>query len=161
MIDNFLKKSSNYNIGILLIKSCLEWVLHCQAKFIRLKSVFLVTDNYINFMQTLVKVLPRAIEKIKNVKNSGQNQHKFLRVGISGGGCNGFQYLFNLDDKLNQDDLILYQEGKEIMVVTDKISEEFLKNGEIDFVEDLGGSEFKINNPNASSSCGCGASFSI
>ena len=112
-------------------------------------------------MEISVKVLPKAIWKVKNVKNSGQNQQKFLRIGVSGGGCNGFQYLFNLDDKLNEDDIILYQEGKSIIAVTDKMSEEFLKNSEIDFVEDLGSSEFKIRNPNASSSCGCGASFSV
>ena len=112
-------------------------------------------------MEISVKVLPKAIQKVKDVKNSGQNQHKFLRVGVNGGGCNGFQYLFNLDDKLNEDDIIIYQEGKEIIAVTDKMSEEFLKNSEIDFTEDLSGSGFNIKNPNASSSCGCGASFSI
>jgi iron-sulfur cluster insertion protein len=117
--------------------------------------------NDLNLNQISVKILPKAIQKIKNVKNSQQNQQKFLRIGVDGGGCNGFQYLFNLDDKLNEDDIIIYQENQSIIAVTDKISEEFLKNSEIDFVEDLGSSEFKIKNPNASSSCGCGASFSV
>ncbi len=121
-----------------------------------------MSDQSLNHnIEISVKILPKAIQKVKNVKNSGQNQGKFLRIGVSGGGCNGFQYLFNLDDKFNEDDIIIYKEGKEIIAVTDKMSQEFLKNSEVDFIEELGGSEFKIKNPNASSSCGCGSSFNV
>jgi iron-sulfur cluster insertion protein len=111
--------------------------------------------------ETTIKITSRAIEKIKSVTQMEASKNKFLRITIDSGGCNGFQYSRKLDDNINQDDVIIYQEGKKIIAVTDKMSEEFLKNSEIDFIEDLGGSDFKISNPNASAKCGCGSSFSI
>ncbi len=81
-----------------------------------------------------------------------------LRVGVSGGGCSGFQYEIRLDDAA-EDDLVLEKDGQ--IVLVDPISLPFLQNAVIDFSEELIGARFVIENPNASSSCGCGTSFSI
>lgn len=82
-----------------------------------------------------------------------------LRVSVSGGGCSGFQYGFTLDDQRNDDDLVFQRDG--VALVIDDMSLELLKGSEIDFVEDLMGSYFSIRNPQASSTCGCGTSFSV
>jgi len=82
-----------------------------------------------------------------------------LRVAVSGGGCSGFQYGFSFDDTVNPDDRTFEQDG--VTAVVDEVSLELLDGAEVDFVEDLGGSAFRITNPNASSSCGCGSSFAV
>lgn len=82
-----------------------------------------------------------------------------LRVSVSGGGCSGFQYGFSFDDTLNDDDQRFERDG--VSLVIDETSLELLGGAEIDFVEDLVGASFRITNPNATSSCGCGSSFSI
>ena len=82
-----------------------------------------------------------------------------LRVAVEGGGCSGFQYQFELVDEVQDDDLKVERDGAAALV--DVVSLALLKGSEIDFVDDLAGAEFKIRNPNAKSSCGCGVSFSI
>ncbi len=82
-----------------------------------------------------------------------------LRVSVSGGGCSGFQYGFSFDDTVNADDRTFERDG--VTAVIDEVSLELLAGSEIDFVEDLIGASFQVKNPNAASSCGCGASFSI
>ncbi|MBI1208227.1 MAG: iron-sulfur cluster insertion protein ErpA [Azospirillum sp.] len=82
-----------------------------------------------------------------------------LRLSVSGGGCSGFQYHFTLDAALNDDDAVFEHGGT--AVVIDDCSLDLLGGAEIDFVEDLVGSSFRINNPNATSSCGCGSSFAV
>ena len=82
-----------------------------------------------------------------------------LRVAVSGGGCSGFQYGITLDDQVNEDDRTFVQHG--VTVVADETSLELLNGSEVDFVEDMIGSSFQINNPNAASTCGCGSSFSV
>ena len=82
-----------------------------------------------------------------------------LRVAVSGGGCSGFQYGFSFDDSVNVDDLTFERDGAKIVV--DETSLQLLAGSQIDFIEDLMGAYFQVNNPNASSSCGCGSSFSI
>ncbi|MFV0368269.1 MAG: iron-sulfur cluster insertion protein ErpA [Hyphomicrobiaceae bacterium] len=84
---------------------------------------------------------------------------KVLRISVEGGGCSGFQYKFDLIDNASEEDLILERAGA--MVAIDPVSLQFLGGSEIDFVDDLMGAQFKINNPNATASCGCGTSFSI
>jgi iron-sulfur cluster assembly accessory protein len=86
-------------------------------------------------------------------------QPMMLRLAVTGGGCSGFQYNFTLDDARMDDDLILTRD--EATVLIDPVSLDFLKGAEIDFVDDLIGAAFKVNNPNAKSSCGCGTSFSV
>ncbi len=82
-----------------------------------------------------------------------------LRVAVEGGGCSGFQYQFDLVDTAEADDLKIERDGAAALV--DEISLVLLKGSEIDYVDELAGAEFKIRNPNAKSSCGCGVSFSI
>ena len=82
-----------------------------------------------------------------------------LRVTVSGGGCSGFQYGFDFDDSVGEDDRTFERDG--VSVVIDEVSLELLAGSTIDFVEDLIGASFQITNPQATSSCGCGASFSI
>ena len=82
-----------------------------------------------------------------------------LRVSVSGGGCSGFQYGFALDDKDDEGDVLVERDGA--AVVVDGMSLMYVLGGEIDFVEDLSGSYFRVKNPNAASSCGCGSSFAI
>ena len=82
-----------------------------------------------------------------------------LRVAVEGGGCSGFQYQFDLVEAVNDDDLRVERDGAVALV--DEVSLDLLRGSEIDFIDELAGAEFKIRNPNAKSSCGCGVSFSI
>jgi iron-sulfur cluster assembly accessory protein len=82
-----------------------------------------------------------------------------LRIAVEGGGCSGFQYQFDLVEAAEDDDLKIERDGAAILV--DEVSLPFLKGAEVDFVDELAGAEFRIRNPNAKSSCGCGVSFSI
>jgi iron-sulfur cluster assembly accessory protein len=82
-----------------------------------------------------------------------------LRIAVEGGGCSGFQYQFDLVEAAADDDLRIERDGAAILV--DEVSLPFLKGAEVDFVDELAGAEFRIRNPNAKSSCGCGVSFSI
>jgi len=102
-----------------------------------------------------------ALERINEIKHKAENRDKFLRVSISGGGCSGFQYIFELDSKHLEGDIKIAEENSEILAVTDETSLPFLNGAEIDFVKELGSSYFKVNNPNAKANCGCGSSFSI
>jgi len=82
-----------------------------------------------------------------------------LRVSVSGGGCSGFQYGFTFDDTVNADDRTFERDG--VTLVVDEASLDLLAGSEVDYVEELIGASFQINNPQATSSCGCGSSFSI
>lgn len=107
-------------------------------------------------MQLPPKVTDRAFARLAEIGAAGQG--KALRVAVEGGGCSGFQYEIALDEPA-KDDLVL--EGAGEKVVVDSVSLPFLSNAEIDFTEELIGARFVINNPNATSSCGCGTSFSM
>lgn len=87
------------------------------------------------------------------------DDNMMLRIAISGGGCSGFQYGFDLDDAVNDDDKIFEKDG--VKVVVDVMSLGLIAGSEVDYVDDLMGAAFRISNPNAASSCGCGVSFSI
>jgi len=102
------------------------------------------------------KVTERAFSRLAEI--GAADQGKALRVAVEGGGCSGFQYDIALDDPA-EDDLVL--EGKGQKVVVDTVSLPFLENAIIDFTEELIGARFVIENPNATSSCGCGTSFSM
>jgi len=82
-----------------------------------------------------------------------------MRVAVLGGGCSGFQYNFSFDEQRNDDDLLIERDGA--TVVVDATSLELLKGSELDYVEEMVGSSFQVKNPNATSSCGCGNSFSV
>ena len=100
-----------------------------------------------------------AARRIAVLKAQEQAANAFLRIAVSGGGCSGFQYGLSFDDQRNQDDFVFERDG--IAIVVDDVSLGLLNGAEVDFVEDLMGASFRINNPNAASSCGCGNSFSI
>lgn len=99
-----------------------------------------------------------AADRIKAIL-AKQPDAKLLRVSVDGGGCSGFSYKFDLTDTRNPDDLLVERDG--VGVVIDEISLEFLDGSEIDFTTELIGAAFRINNPNATASCGCGTSFSV
>ncbi|NKB27221.1 MAG: iron-sulfur cluster assembly accessory protein [Rhodobacteraceae bacterium] len=103
-----------------------------------------------------LKVTPRAFERLAEIGANADG--KALRVAVEGGGCSGFQYEIKLDDPA-KDDLVL--EGAGERVVVDSVSLPFLTGAVIDFSEELIGARFVIENPNATSSCGCGTSFSM
>jgi len=88
-----------------------------------------------------------------------QGKPAILRLSVEGGGCSGFQYKFGLDDAPEGDDLIDERDGVTLLV--DPMSLELVAGSEVDYVESLGGSAFKVSNPNAASGCGCGSSFSV
>lgn len=103
------------------------------------------------------RVTDRAYARLAEIAEA-TGQTKALRVAVEGGGCSGFQYDIRLDDA-QEDDLILEKDGLQVLV--DSVSLPFLSNAVIDFSEEIIGARFVIENPNASSSCGCGTSFSI
>ena len=82
-----------------------------------------------------------------------------LRVAVEGGGCSGFQYRFDLVTESAPDDVVIERDGARVVV--DPVSLPFMQGSEIDFVDDLIGAQFKVNNPNVTAACGCGTSFSI
>ncbi|MDB6177606.1 iron-sulfur cluster insertion protein ErpA [Paracoccus sp. Z330] len=102
------------------------------------------------------KVTERAFQRLAEINDDANIRP--LRVAVAGGGCSGFQYEIRLDDAA-EDDLILEQDGQKVVV--DPVSLPYLAGAVIDFTDELIGARFVIDNPNASSSCGCGTSFSI
>ncbi len=105
-----------------------------------------------------ITITERAAKRINQIV-SDQPDKSALRISVLGGGCSGFQYEFDLDDKRNEDDLEVTRDGASVLI--DSVSLVYVLGSEIDFVDDLIGAQFQINNPNATASCGCGTSFSI
>ena len=95
----------------------------------------------------------------KVIELSKKKEKKMLRISVTGGGCQGFQYNLDMEDKSKKKDIIIKKNNA--LVIIDQNSLNLIKGSEIDFVDDLIGSRFKINNPKATSSCGCGTSFSL
>lgn len=100
-----------------------------------------------------------AARKVKTLIEGEENPNLRLRVYITGGGCSGFQYGFTFDDQINDGDLTI--ENQNVGLVIDPMSLQYLIGGTVDYVEGLEGSRFVVSNPNASSTCGCGSSFSV
>ncbi len=109
--------------------------------------------------QPALSLSARAAERVAWMLAQEDQAGLMLRVTVSGGGCSGFQYGFSLDDTVNPDDRTFEREG--VVTVIDEASLDLLAGAEIDYVEELVGASFQVKNPNATSSCGCGASFSI
>ena len=105
-------------------------------------------------MNKEIKFTDKAIKQINNLLTQ-KDKGSFFRIAIKGGGCSGFKYDFSFDQKQNEDDL------KHENILIDKASANLLKGSEVDYVEELIGNSFKINNPQSKSSCGCGISFSL
>jgi len=100
-----------------------------------------------------------ASAKAKELITEEENLALKLRVYVTGGGCSGFQYGFTFDEKLADDDLVIEKEG--VSLVVDTLSFQYLVGSRVDYKEDLDGSRFVVDNPNATTTCGCGSSFSI
>ncbi len=101
----------------------------------------------------------KALEMIRAALEETQGEDgDFLRVGVKGGGCSGFQYSLNFTDEVDDEDILVLV--NELKIVTDAFSASYLKGTELDYVETLQGNGFKFNNPNAKRTCGCGSSFS-
>ena len=107
--------------------------------------------------QTAVSITKNAADKIISLLDE-ENPGMKMRLSISGGGCSGFQYGFEFDSDYGDDDIIFNENGAELVV--DKVSIMYLNGSIVDFEDKLMESSFKVNNPNAASSCGCGTSFS-
>ena len=105
-----------------------------------------------------VKLSASAATRVSKVLRN-ERPGSALRVAVDGGGCSGFQYSFNIVGDVAADDLVLERDGAKVLI--DPVSLDFLRGSEIDFVDDLIGQSFKIHNPNATASCGCGTSFSV
>jgi iron-sulfur cluster insertion protein len=106
-----------------------------------------------------VYVTERALKKVHSLLVEEDNFDLKLRVFVTGGGCSGFQYGFTFDELISEDDAKITKEG--VSVLIDSMSYPFLVGAQVDYQEDLQGSKFVVGNPNAASTCGCGASFSI
>ena len=110
-------------------------------------------------MQFNINLSDRAAAKVQSLIEAEGDDSLHLRVFISGGGCNGFSYGFTFDDEVAEDDALI-RKG-EVAMVVDAMSYPYLEGSDVDYVEDLSGSQFVVTNPNAASTCGCGNSFSI
>jgi iron-sulfur cluster assembly accessory protein len=109
-------------------------------------------------MTTNVTVSERAARRIGEILK-GEASGAMLRVSVEGGGCSGFQYKFDIERSKAEDDVLIAREGATVLI--DPVSLGFMAGAEIDFVDDLIGASFRINNPKATASCGCGTSFTI
>lgn len=107
----------------------------------------------------MISLKPSAVEKIRDLIAEENNPNLKLRIFVQGGGCSGFSYGFTFDEMVNEDDFDLDFQGVHLLV--DSMSNQYLDGAEVDYVEELMGSQFKISNPNAATSCGCGSSFSV
>ena len=120
-----------------------------------------LADSAENKMDTTtydVSISERAAKRIARIL-ADEPGGTALRISVSGGGCSGFQYGFDLDAERAADDLIVERDGATVLI--DPVSLPYIGGSEIDFIDDLIGQSFQINNPNATASCGCGTSFSI
>lgn len=107
----------------------------------------------------MIKISDRAKEKIKDILYEESNPKIALRTFVQGGGCSGFSYGFTLDEEINEDDFEIPLD--EFKVLVDSMSMQYLQGAEIDYKDELMGSSFVINNPNATTTCGCGSSFGV
>jgi len=105
-----------------------------------------------------VVVTQSAAQRVSEII-ANEPEGSMLRISVEGGGCSGFQYKYDLVQTRDDDDLVLERDGATVLI--DQMSLQFLNGSEIDYVDDLIGAAFKINNPNAIAGCGCGTSFSV
>ncbi len=107
----------------------------------------------------MITITSNALYKISDILAEENNPLVKLRTFVQGGGCSGFNYGFTLDEEQNEDDFVIEESG--VTVLVDSMSMQYLQGATIDYKEELSGSNFVINNPNATTTCGCGSSFSI
>ncbi len=109
--------------------------------------------------EILLEFSDSAVKKLKQLQQEENNPELKLRVSVYGGGCSGFQYTFSLDEEIKPTDKSVTRDGATLII--DQMSYNYLAGSTVDYVEGLEGAMFVVNNPNATSTCGCGASFSI
>jgi len=112
-----------------------------------------------SFSPVALTVTARAAAKVAELISDEANPSLRLRVYVTGGGCSGFQYGFSFEETLAEDDSVIDTDG--VSVVIDALSYPYLAGSELDYVEGLEGSRFQVRNPNATTTCGCGSSFSL
>lgn len=110
-------------------------------------------------MNSMIDITDACIVKVSELMLEENNPAIKLRVFVQGGGCSGFQYGFTFDEEKNEDDFVI--EKNNVNVIIDGMSFQYLVGAVIDYQEDLQGSQFVIKNPNATTTCGCGSSFSV
>jgi iron-sulfur cluster insertion protein len=111
------------------------------------------------YTPSVLQLTERAVAKVKHLMEEEANEDLKLRVFVTGGGCSGFQYGFTFDELAEEDDTLVEKEG--VVVLVDPLSYQYIEGAELDYTEGLEGSRFVVSNPNASTTCGCGSSFSI
>jgi iron-sulfur cluster assembly accessory protein len=111
------------------------------------------------FNPATINLTARAVSKVRALVAEEENDQLKLRVFITGGGCSGFQYGFSFEEIAAEDDATIEKDG--ITVLVDPMSYQYLVGAEVDYTEGLEGSRFIVNNPNATTTCGCGSSFSM
>lgn len=107
----------------------------------------------------MIKLTDNALTKIKEILLEENNPAAKLRTSVQGGGCAGFSYSFAIETEQHEDDFVV--DGSQNLVLIDSMSLQYMQDATIDYVEDLMSSSFRIDNPNAQTSCGCGSSFSM
>lgn len=112
-----------------------------------------------SFTPSPLYLTERAAKRVRNLAEAENNPDLKLRVYVTGGGCSGFQYGFDFSESADEDDTIIEKDGVELLI--DPLSYQYLVGSTVDFEEGLAGARFLIQNPNATTTCGCGASFSI
>lgn len=115
--------------------------------------------NTVTDMPSPIKFSESAASKVRELIEEEGTPDLKLRVFVSGGGCSGFQYGFTFDEEVNEDDTVVEREGVTLLI--DSMSLQYLAGAEIDYTDGLQGSQFVIRNPNATTTCGCGSSFSV
>jgi len=107
----------------------------------------------------MIEITNTAMYKIKDILAEENNPKLKVRMFVQGGGCSGFQYGFTLDDAVNEDDFTV--ENSDDLLIVDGMSMQYLTGARVNYKDDLSGSQFVIENPNAETTCGCGSSFSV
>lgn len=107
----------------------------------------------------MIEITESALSKIADILAEENNPKAKLRTFVQGGGCSGFSYGFTLDEEQTEDDFLIEKSGASLLV--DSMSMQYMQGAVIDYKEELMGSSFTINNPNATTTCGCGSSFSV
>ncbi len=115
--------------------------------------------NAVSELSSPIVFTDSAAGKVRELIDEEGNPDLKLRVFVNGGGCSGFQYGFTFDEVTNEDDTVMVKNGVTLLI--DPMSFQYLVGAEIDYTEGLDGSQFVIRNPNATSTCGCGSSFSV
>jgi iron-sulfur cluster assembly accessory protein len=125
------------------------------------KVIIFIKPKYIEMESTqqsqVITITTKAAEKVAEFMKQEGNNNLYLRVYVSGGGCSGLSYGMGFEEKAEEDDSVIEQNGVKVLI--DGYSQRYLKGANVDYVDSLMGSGFKINNPNVTKSCSCGHSF--